>query len=90
MSGPEPGDQQDREFAQRSRERALEADEVAETAHPVGEFGTAQQRMEGAAQPAARPARHRVRDALLLGGHILVGQRRETRWHCHSSMAGGL
>jgi hypothetical protein len=39
--------------SQRRRECALEADEVAETAHPVGEFGTAQQRMEGAAQPAA-------------------------------------
>ena len=64
--------------------------EQKRVAHPVGEFGTAQQRMEGAAQPGARPARDRMRDALLLGGHILLGQRRETRWHCHSSMARGL
>jgi hypothetical protein len=36
MRRPEPRDEQDGEFAQRRRERALEADEVAEPAYPVG------------------------------------------------------
>src|SRR5262249_50298547 len=78
---PEPCNEQDRELAQRCRKCALEADEIAEMTHAIGELRTAQQRVERAAQSAARSARDRVGDALLLGAHVLFGKGRETRLH---------
>ena len=65
----------------RSHCRFLSLRQIAEMTHAIGELWTAQQRMERAPQSAARSACDRVRDALLLGGHVLFGKGRETRLH---------
>jgi hypothetical protein len=84
MRRPEPRHQQDSKLAQRRRHRALEADIVAELAHAVGELRASQQCMERPAQAAARPAGYGLRRALLIEGHVVLGQwleaRRHVRW----------
>jgi hypothetical protein len=41
-------------------------------AHPVGEFRASQEGVERAAQTAARSAGDRLRDALLIEGHVVL------------------
>src|SRR5215813_3075349 len=79
---PEPRDQQNCELPQLCRQCAFEAHVVAETPDAVGKLGAAQQRGERTTHATARAACDGLRDARLLGGHLLRRQRSKP-WSAH-------
>src|SRR5262249_10733951 len=80
LRGLVPTGHDDRHRVQTLGDRGPEPHEGADALDEIAELGTAQQRIEGTAQAGAARARlDRVGHALLIRGHRLRRQRRESR-----------